>query len=177
MLDKIRRVVTGHDAVGSSIVHFDGILPRRMGSNRRGLTELWNTDGAAIDSRAAEDRIDLPFALTPTAGGTKLIYFTVAPDDPGSDRATEEKRAAAAFAAYNASQARPNTERDPWMHKTQTIDYVIVLKGEVTLVLDGDERHLKPFDVVIQRGTNHAWVNRGKEPALLAVVLVDATVR
>jgi quercetin dioxygenase-like cupin family protein len=63
------------------------------------------------------------------------------------------------------------------MHKTQTIDYVIVLKGEVTLVLDGDERDLKPFDVVIQRGTNHAWVNRGKEPALLAVVLVDATVR
>jgi len=177
MLDSIRRVVTGHDEAGCSIVHFDGILPRRLGSNRRGLTELWNTDGAPIDSRAADDRTELPFSLTPGAGGTKLIFFTVAPEDPQSDRAAEEKRAAAAFAAYNASQARPNTARHPWMHKTNTIDYVIVLEGEVSLLLDGDERDLKPFDVVIQRGTNHAWVNRGKQPALLAVVLIDATVR
>ena len=60
------------------------------------------------------------------------------------------------------------------MHKTRTVDYVILLSGEVTLLLDRGEVDLKPFDVVVQRGTNHAWVNKGKEPALIAAVLVDA---
>ena len=177
MLDKIRRIVTGHDEAGGSVVHFNGILPRRLGSNRRGVTDLWNTDDAPIDSRVAEDRLKLPFSLTPPPRGTTFLFFTVAPEEPGADPTTEEQRAAAAFAAYNAVQARPNTARSPWMHKTATIDYVIVLKGEVTLVLDRDEVDLKPFDVVVQRGTNHAWINRGKEPALLAVVLMEATLR
>ena len=177
MLDQIRRIVTGNDESGSSIVHFDSVLPRRLGSNRRGLTELWNTDGTPIESQIAEERTELPFSLTPPSHGTRLLFFTVAPEDPNADRAAEEKRAAEAFAAYNAGHTRPSTQRHPWMHKTETIDYVIVLKGELSIVLDGDERHLKPFDVVIQRGTNHAWVNRGTESVLLAAVLVDATVR
>lgn len=177
MLDQIRRIVTGDDESGCSIVHFDGVLPRRLGSNRRGLTEIWNTDGTPIEPKVAEERTELPFSLTPPPQGSRLLFFTVAPEDPAADRAAEEKRAAEAFAAYNAGHTRPNTGRHPWMHKTETIDYVIVLKGELSIVLDGDERALKPFDVVIQRGTNHAWVNRGKESALLAVVLIDATVR
>lgn len=177
MLDKIRRIVTGHDAAGHSVVHFDAILPRRLGSNRRGVTDLWNTDGAPADASVAEDRIKLPFSLTPAPRGTTFLFFTVAPEEPGADPKIEEQRAAAAFAAYNASRARPDPSRNPWMHKTDTVDYVILLQGEVTLVLEGDERDLKPFDVVVQRGTNHAWINRGKEPALLAVVLVDAAPR
>jgi quercetin dioxygenase-like cupin family protein len=59
------------------------------------------------------------------------------------------------------------------MHKSTTTDYIILLKGEITLVLDKEERTLKPLDCVVQRGTNHAWVNRGTEPALLMAVLVD----
>ena len=58
------------------------------------------------------------------------------------------------------------------MHQTETIDYIIVLKGELTMLLEDGEVHLKPLDVVVQRGTNHAWVNRGSEPALLAAVLI-----
>jgi quercetin dioxygenase-like cupin family protein len=60
------------------------------------------------------------------------------------------------------------------MHTTRTVDYIILLSGEVTMLLDKGEVHMKPLDVVIQRGTNHAWVNKGKEPALLVAVLVDA---
>ena len=56
-----------------------------------------------------------------------------------------------------ASHCHPDTSRDPLMHKTKTVDYIILLKGEVTLLLDEDEVDLKPFDVVIQRGTNHVW--------------------
>ena len=63
------------------------------------------------------------------------------------------------------------------MHKTETIDYIILLKGDVTLVLDQEEVDLKPFDVVVQRGTNHAWVNNGDEPALLIAVLIDSNIK
>ena len=177
MLDRVRRIVTGHDREGRSAVHFDAVLPRRLGSNRRGVTDLWNTDGGPINSHLAEDRLALPFSLVPAPGGTTFLYFTVAPEEPQADAASEAKRAAAAFAAYGADHARPNTSRNPWMHKTNTIDYIILLSGEVTLLLDGDERALKPFNVVIQRGTNHAWINRGREPALLAAILIDAEVR
>ena len=62
------------------------------------------------------------------------------------------------------------------MHKTETIDYIILLKGDVTLILDEEEIDMKPFDVVVQRGTNHAWVNNGKEPALLIAVLIDSKI-
>ena len=62
------------------------------------------------------------------------------------------------------------------MHKTETIDYIILLKGEVTLLLDEDEVDLKPFDVVVQRGTNHAWVCKGEEPALFIAVLIDTEI-
>jgi mannose-6-phosphate isomerase-like protein (cupin superfamily) len=177
MLDRVRRIVTGHDRQGQSVVHFDGILPRRLGSNRRGVTDLWSTDGGPVDSQMAEDRLALPFSLVPAPHGTTFLFFTVAPEEPQADAESEARRAAAAFAAYGAEQARPDTCRNPWMHKTKTIDYIILLSGEVTLLLDGDERELKPFDVVIQRGTNHAWINRGKEPALFAAILMDADVR
>ena len=177
MLDRIRRIVTGHDPQGRSVVARDEVLRNRMGSNRRGVTEVWNTDGASIDTRDTEDRVQRPFSLVPTSCGAKFRYFAVAPGATGASPEVEEKRAAAAFAAYGAGHARPETGKSPWMHKTNTIDYIILLSGEVTLLLDGEERDLKPFDVVIQRGTNHAWINRGSEPALLIAVLIDADVR
>jgi uncharacterized cupin superfamily protein len=74
----------------------------------------------------------------------------------------------------DAEHCRPDTSRHPGMHKTRTIDYIVLLSGEVTLMLDKGEVDLKPFDVVVQRGTNHAWVNRGKEVARAAFVLLDA---
>ena len=72
---------------------------------------------------------------------------------------------------------RVDTSRHPAMHKTETVDYIILLKGEVTLILDEEEVALKPFDVVVQRGTNHAWANNGSEPALLIAVLIDSNIR
>ena len=81
------------------------------------------------------------------------------------------------FAAMGAEHCRTDTTRSPHMHTTRTVDYIILLQGEVTLLLDEDEVRLKPFDAVVQRGTNHAWINHGSEPALLAAVLVDAEER
>ena len=76
-----------------------------------------------------------------------------------------------------ASHERVDTSRHPAMHKTKTIDYIILLKGDVTLLLDEGEVRLEPFNVVVQRGTNHAWVNNGNEPALLIAVLIDSDLR
>ncbi len=76
-----------------------------------------------------------------------------------------------------AAHERIDTSRHPAMHKTKTIDYIILLSGDVTLLLDEDEVRLKPFNVVVQRGTNHAWVNNGDEPALLIAVLIDSDLK
>ena len=84
--------------------------------------------------------------------------------------------AADAFEKIGAAHHRVDTSKHPAMHKTETIDYIILLKGDVTLVLDEEEVNLKSFDVVVQRGTNHAWVNNGKEPALLVAVLIDSKI-
>ena len=84
--------------------------------------------------------------------------------------------AAEAFEKIGAAHHRIDTSKHPAMHKTDTIDYIILLKGNVTLILDEEEIDLEPFDVVVQRGTNHAWVNNGTEPALLIAVLVDSKI-
>ncbi len=73
-----------------------------------------------------------------------------------------------------AAHARVDTARHPAMHKTATVDYIILISGRVTMLLDRAQVDLEPGDVVVQRGTNHAWVNRGAEPAVLAGILVDA---
>ena len=85
--------------------------------------------------------------------------------------------AADAFEKIGAAHHRVDTTKHPAMHKTETIDYIILLNGDVTLVLDEEEIDLKPFDVVVQRGTNHAWVNNGSEPALLIAVLIDSNIK
>jgi quercetin dioxygenase-like cupin family protein len=85
-----------------------------------------------------------------------------------------QNMAADAFEKIGASHHRIDTSKHPAMHKTDTIDYIILLEGDVTLILDKEEVDLKPHDVVVQRGTNHAWVNNGNNPALLIAVLIDS---
>ena len=85
--------------------------------------------------------------------------------------------AADTYEKIGAAHHRVDTTKHPAMHKTETIDYIILLEGDVTLILDEEEIDLKPFDVVVQRGTNHAWVNNGSEPALLIAVLIDSNIK
>ncbi|UCH46427.1 MAG: cupin domain-containing protein [Betaproteobacteria bacterium] len=176
MLKDRRRVVTGHNESGKSIVVIDGPPARIFGTDTRGLAEVWNTDGAPINTQERTDSADIDVVLSPVAHGSKFRFFAIAPEDLSLSDEEREARVAARFAAMGAAHERPDTSRHPAMHKTKTVDYIILLSGEATLLLDDDERDLKPFDVVVQRGTNHAWINKGTEPALLAGVLVDADV-
>jgi mannose-6-phosphate isomerase-like protein (cupin superfamily) len=172
MLNTLRRVVTENDATGRSRILTDGPPGNVIEADGAGLGELWCVEAvpAPLD---APDPTGAEIRLEPPAGGVKFRYFTVAPEDPS--RTDEEREAAAAFGfeAVHAAAARVDTTRHPMMHKTPTVDYIILLKGEVTLLLDDDETDLKPGDVVVQRGTNHAWVNKGGETALLIAVLID----
>lgn len=167
MPQELRRVVTGHDAQGKSIVIIDG-PPASAGG------EIWVTDDAPADNSGAVDAAKRPLKLEPPTRGSGFRYFSLPPDNPNIPPAEMEKIVARQFEAMGAAHCRVDTTRHPAMHKTRTIDYIILLSGEVTLILDKGEVQLKPFDVVVQRGTNHAWSNKGKEPALLAAVLVDA---
>jgi mannose-6-phosphate isomerase-like protein (cupin superfamily) len=144
--------------------------PRALGT----FHEMWATEdaptGYGSDDEVAERRVK----LEPPERGTVFRFFRVDPEDPEVDAEELERRAVNGFASIGAAHCRPDTRRHAYMHETRTVDYVIVLEGQVTLLLDDDAVDLEPHDVVIQRGTNHAWINRGTEPALLAAVLVDA---
>ena len=173
----MRRIITGHNENGKSIITLDGPPARSIGEDVGGLFELWNTDGNQVISSDMVDRADDEIILSPPRGGTKFRYFQINPLPKGVPDEILQEIAADAFEKVGAAHHRVDTTKHPAMHKTQTVDYIILLKGDVTLILDEEEFDLKPFDVVVQRGTNHAWVNNGTEPALLLAVLIDSDIK
>jgi naringenin degradation protein FdeH len=166
MPPQTRRIVTGHDAEGKSMVLIDGPAT--------GAGAYWFTDGAPADNSKSDDAAQLVRKLEPPLGGSIFRFAMIPPENPNMTAAERERTTAQLFAQMDAAHCRTDTKRHPAMHKTRTIDYVVLLSGEVTMLLDKGEVDLKPFDVVVQRGTSHAWVNKGQEPALIAAVLVDA---
>ncbi len=173
----MRRIITGHNQHGKSIITLDGPPARSIGEDVGGLFEVWNTDGSDIISTDEIDRADEDILLSPPSGGTKFRYFQINPLPKGVPDAMMQEIAADAFEKIGAAHHRVDTKKHPAMHKTETIDYIILLQGDVTLILDEEEIDLKPFDVVVQRGTNHAWVNNGDKPALLIAILIDSNIK
>ena len=172
----LRRVVTGDNSEGRSRVLIDGEAAKLLAIDEVGLAEIWTAPLASGKLLDASDKLaEEDLRLEPASGAVKVRWFTVAPEE--DCRNAEEKEAAAAmgFAAIGASHCRVDTTRHPAMHKTDSLDVIVLVKGEVELLLDdGAATPLKPGDVVIQRATNHAWVNHGKETALLVAILMNA---
>jgi len=166
---KLRRIITGHNEKGKSVVAYDG-PPIRFG----GLFEMWATNNTPADNKHENDAANQELRLEPPSNGSVFRFFQVNPEDLSISTEELEQITARSYEAMGATQCRPDTSRSPHMHKTKTVDYIILLEGEITLLLDEDEVDLKPFDVVIQRGTNHAWINKSSKPALLVAVLIDA---
>jgi mannose-6-phosphate isomerase-like protein (cupin superfamily) len=173
----MRRIVTGHNSSGKSIISIDGPPARSIGEDVGGLFEIWNTDGNLIDTTDVVDRADIDIILSPPESGSKFRYFQINPTPEGVPMEMMQEIAADAFEKIGAAHHRVDTSKHPAMHKTDTIDYIILLKGDVTLILDEEEVTIEPHDVVVQRGTNHAWVNNGDEPALLIAVLIDSDLK
>ena len=177
MQKKIRRVVTGHNAVGKSIFIMDEPSPHvfNRGTGSVVVTDLWETHGTPADNRGNEDSISGPFRLQPPKNGSVLRIIEYPPDKQRVPALAHERNASADGSGRYEALDRGNP-RHPGFHKTSSIDYAIVLSGEIVAMMDEGEALLKAGDVLIQRGTNHAWSNRTDEPAYLAFVLIDAEI-
>ena len=174
MLTPIRRVITGHDAQGRSIIASDVPSPNTIAisdSPPFGMTDLWVTHDAPADNAGAGDPAARRIVLEPPPRGT---IFRVVEFPPDAGIAGKFDRVAA-FEAIGARAALdPDGSRHPGMHRTHSVDYAIVLSGEIWAVMDVGETLLRAGDCLIQRGTNHAWSNRGTGTCLVAFILVDA---
>lgn len=179
MNGKIRRVITGHDQNGKAVVIEDGLAPAvRTNPLRPGhiSVDLWKTAAAPYVLHATEpDPTAGPKQIHPLPNGTVFRISEIAPEtDAIRNMSPEQSRAVfAAMGNESASTAGKKIGRHPFMHRTETVDYAVVLKGEITMLLDDQDVVLKEGDVVIQRGTNHGWSNRSDKPALMLYVLID----
>jgi len=169
----MRRVITGHDAKGRAVVLMDGEAPHSFFLEKAGglqLTELWETRSSPADNSGAKDAADHERRIEPVEGGTVFRIIEYPPD-----RVRLKTLAPDSFFAEMGAQAAGKAERrHPGMHKTNTVDYAIVLSGEIWAVLDEGEVLLRAGDCLVQRGTNHAWSNRAEQPCVIAFVLVAA---
>ena len=172
---RIRRVVTGHNAQGKSVLIMDGAAPhvysRVPGSTV--VTELWETRGAPASNAGTDEVTNRPFRLAPPKHGTvfRIIHY---PPDKVRLAAIKKEEAMGEDGSGRHAATDRNNPRHAGFHKTDSVDYAIVLQGEIWAMMDEGEVLLKQGDVLIQRGTNHAWSNRTDKIATLAFVLVDA---
>lgn len=170
-----RRVVTGHNAAGKSTFVIDADSPhiyqRTPGSAV--ITEIWETSSSPADNRGNDDAIDHPFRIAPPKSGSVFRIIAYPPDKERLAALEKERAAGDDGSGRSAALDRANP-RHPGFHKTSSVDYATVLSGEIHALMDEGEVLLRAGDVLIQRGTNHAWSNRADEPAYVAFVLVDA---
>jgi len=168
-----RRVVTGHDAEGRSVVLMDGESPYSFFLEKAGglqLTELWETRSSPADNSGAKDAAGHERRIEPVDGGT---VFRIIEYPPDSERL--KTLAPDSFFPEMGAQASDKAERrHPGMHRTHTLDYCVVLSGEIYAMLDEGEVLLRAGDCLVQRGTRHAWSNRSEEPCVIAFVLIAA---
>ena len=141
----MRRIITGHNKSGKSVITIDGAPARSIGEDVGGLFEIWNTDGQPIDTTDGIDRADSEVILSPPVNGTKFRYFQINPIPEGVPWEVLQDAAAEAFDRIGAAHHRIDTSKHPAMHKTETIDYIILLKGDVSLLLDEEEVRLEHY--------------------------------
>jgi uncharacterized cupin superfamily protein len=169
----VRRIVCIDNDEGKSEAIMDGPSPDvRTDPARPGFaaTRIWVTDRTPCRIQGIRETLNMPHTLEPPPGGSVCRYLTIPPDD-----VFKGKVGSGEVAAYFAAMGSPHastfsaTAPHPYMQKTQTLDFCLILEGEVTLVLDTEEVHLRAGDTVVQRGTNHAWSNRSSQPCVIAV--------
>ena len=174
----VRRIVTGHDRDGKAIVVSDAPVPHvRRSAHRPGVafTNIWTTDHMPAEIYGSSDPVTQAMALEPPPRGSNFRFVEFGPEK-GYIASVDAEAARAAFAGMGGAEhalTGGGAGQHPFMHRTKTVDYGIVLAGEIWLVLDESELLMRAGDVCIQRGTAHAWSNRSDSPCLMAFVLID----
>jgi len=170
MAQSHRLIVTGANEAGKSVV----VEQAHATMTGPGNFDFWQTKSGQSPHDLAFGRS--PMKFFPPPGGTMFRLFTIPSADPNMTPADLEKLQDWFFNEVGAPDARGDLSRQPLMHKTPTVDYIVLLAGEISLVLDdGEPIPLKQFDAVVQRGVGHSWLNTGQEPALLVAVMVGGT--
>jgi mannose-6-phosphate isomerase-like protein (cupin superfamily) len=170
---RARRVLTATDDNGKSYVLSDGTasnFKEMAGMDGLYLTDLWETKGPRANNNGTDDAAARPVHLEPPDGGTILRIVEFPPDKNWRGK----RDVSSAFSSIEAGHAPVSGHDDPMMHITRTVDYIIVLQGEIYAVMDKGETLLRQGDVLVQRGTNHSWHNRSDQPCVIAAVLVSA---
>jgi mannose-6-phosphate isomerase-like protein (cupin superfamily) len=168
----IRRVVTGLDADNKAVVMFDSRLPLQAGPFGLQSTNLWVTNSYPLGFSFKDDTSAIPVGISPLDNGTKLRVVEFPPLDPAAEARMEPGGLMKAVGPVAPSRGLPVTH--PLMHRTRSVDYAVVLSGEIDMVLDDSVVHLKPGDTIVQQATNHAWVNHGTETCRILFVLMDS---
>lgn len=175
----IRRVVTGIDERGKAVVISDGPSPNTFEPpNRPGvqINNMWRHHEAPADLAGNEEQVPTgeKVALTPPANGAVFRVIEFSPEAGWIDQ-VDRAAAKDSFKEFGAENAAVDDDKPlhPLMHATETIDYSICLEGEIYMVMDDSEVLIKAGDVVVQRGTNHAWSNRSDKPCFMAFILID----
>jgi len=172
VLKPIRRIVTGHDATGRSVFLTDGPAPDvfpALATPAMTIHLMWRTTSAPASFEGNEDMAPAGLRI-PTApqqrGGTVFRFADIPPDRELGDQRD--------MGRHGVKVTAEGRRCHVMFHQTDTIDYALVMEGEIWAVLDDDEVLMKQGDVLIQRGTGHAWSNRSEKPCRMAFILVDA---
>jgi mannose-6-phosphate isomerase-like protein (cupin superfamily) len=168
----IRRVVTGLDANGKAVVMFDSRMPLKQGQYGLNSTNLWVTNSYPLGFSFKDDTSSIPVGVSPLENGTKFRVVEFPPLDAATEAKMEPNYLMKAVGAF--APARGMAVTHPLMHRTRSVDYAVVLSGEIDMMLDDTVVHLKPGDTVVQQATNHAWINRGTEICRILFVLMDS---
>jgi mannose-6-phosphate isomerase-like protein (cupin superfamily) len=173
-LGQVRRVVTTHDASGKAIIQSDSVTPHRHAppGGAPASQGMWINEKVPAAAIGVLDRFVGHVGIAPPKNGLAftIVDFPPTPEPgPDADNMAMQRRLGPEHASPKAQPPR-----HPAMHRTRTVDYAIILSGEIDMMVDDNEIHLKAGDVIIQQATNHAWVNRTKEDCRIAFILIDA---
>jgi len=168
---EVRRVVTALDASGKAVVMIDERTKLTAPRPPNYAANVWVTSTNLPDFTATEDRGKTKIGLVPPKTGTVFRVVDFAPESQGQHPTDMN------FMMKNVGPEAPKKglpPRHPMMHRTRSLDYAIIMSGEIDMLLDEGEVHLKAGDVVVQQATNHAWVNRSGKPCRVAFILMDS---
>lgn len=172
---KWKRYVVGPDAAGKSAVLLDEAnnVQEKEGIFYRAT--LWSTREVPVDNRIEGDRGDETSHREPFPGGMLFRALEIPPDTPDRQRHLAELARLNQEVKQKHTPSAEDLARHPSMHRTDTLDCITCVKGEIYLVTDVDDVLMRPGDSVVIRGTNHAWSNRSDQPCLLVGCMIDAT--
>jgi mannose-6-phosphate isomerase-like protein (cupin superfamily) len=167
----IHRVVTGLDADNKSTTLFDGSLPLNVGKSGAAGAILWITNSSP-PGFSQDDAAKIPMGFNPLDNGTVIRVAEFPPVDDAAVAKMDPNFMMKVVGDHAPARGVPVS--NPLMHRTRTVDYAVIMSGEIDMMLDDKTVHLKAGDVVVQQATNHAWLNHGKEPCRVLFVLMDA---